>query len=251
MLASQRKEYILKVLRESGQVVAKSIAEELELSEDTIRRDLRELAADGRLQRVHGGALPSSPAVANFAGRQQLATDAKVALGRAAAKLIRPGQVAILDGGTTTLQLALHLAPDLNATIVTHSPTIAVALVEHPRVEVILIGGRLFKHSVVSVGAAAIESISRIRADLYFMGVTGIHPQAGLSTGDLEEAHIKRALIASAAETYVLVSAEKINAASPYVIAPLTEVDGVIIEANAPADVIRAYERAGVSVIRA
>ncbi len=251
MLASQRKEYILKVLRQSGQVVAKSIAEELELSEDTIRRDLRELAADGRLQRVHGGALPSSPAVANFAGRQQLATDAKVALGRAAAKLIRPGQVAILDGGTTTLQLALHLAPDLNATIVTHSPTIAVALVEHPRVEVILIGGRLFKHSVVSVGAAAIDAISRIRADLYFMGVTGIHPQAGLSTGDLEEAHIKRALIASAAETYVLVSAEKINAASPYVIAPLTEVEGVIIEASAPADVIRAYERAGVSVIRA
>lgn len=251
MLASQRKEYILKVLRESGQVVAKSIAEELELSEDTIRRDLRELAADGRLQRVHGGALPSSPAIANFAGRQQLATNAKVALGRAAAKLIRPGQVAILDGGTTTLQLALHLAPDLNATIVTHSPTIAVALVEHPRVEVILIGGRLFKHSVVSVGAAAIEAIGRIRADLYFMGVTGIHPQAGLSTGDLEEAHIKRALIASAAETYVLVSAEKINAASPYVIAPLTEVDGVIIESTAPADAIRAYERAGVSVIRA
>jgi DeoR/GlpR family transcriptional regulator of sugar metabolism len=251
MLASQRKAYILKVLQETGQVVAKSIAGELALSEDTIRRDLRELAAEGRLQRVHGGALPSSPAVVNFAGREQLAPDAKVALGRAAARLIRPGQVAILDGGTTTLQIARHLPPDLEATIVTHSPTIAVALVEHARVEVILLGGRLFKHSVVTVGAAAIEAIGRIRADVYFMGVTGIHAQAGLSTGDLEEAHIKRALIASAAETYVLVSAEKINAASPYLIAPLSEIDGVIIEANAPADAIRAYERAGLSVTRA
>jgi len=251
MLASQRKAYIVKVLRETGQVIAKTVATELELSEDTIRRDLRELAAEGKLQRVHGGALPSSPAIVNFAGGEQLAPDAKVALGRAAAKLIRPGQVIILDGGTSTLQIARHLPPDLQATVVTHSPTIAVALVEHPTVEVILLGGRLFKHSVVTVGAAAVDAISRIRADIYFMGVTAIHVQAGLSTGDLEESHIKRALMASAAETYVLISAEKINAASPYVIAQLNEVDGVIVESGAPADAIRSWEKAGVTVIRA
>ena len=251
MLASQRKEYLLTVLKETGQIIAKSVSQELGLSEDTIRRDLRELASEGRLQRVHGGALPASPAVGDFAARQQLAPDGKVAIGRAAAKLIRPGQVVILDGGTTTLQVARHLPTDLKATVVTHSPTIAVALVEHPSIEVVLIGGRLFKHSVVAVGAAAIEAIARIRADLYFMGVTGIHPQAGLSTGDLEEAHIKRALIASAAETYVLVSAEKLNAASPYVIAALTEVDGMIVEPGVAAESLARYEREGFSVLRA
>src|ERR1700726_2938011 len=230
MLTSQRKEYLLKVLRETGQVVAKSVSEELGLSEDTIRRDLRELASEGRLQRVHGGALPASPAVGDFAARQQLAPDGKASIGRAAAGLVKAGQVVILDGGTSTAQLARHLPLDLRATVVTHSPTIAVALVEHPSIEVVLIGGRLFKHSVVAVGAAAIEAIARIRADGYFMGGTGIHPQAGLSTGDLEEAHIKRALMASASETYVLVSAEKLNAASPYVIAALTEIDGMIVE---------------------
>jgi len=251
MLASQRKEYLLRVLKETGQIIAKSVSQELGLSEDTIRRDLRELASEGRLQRVHGGALPASAAVGDFAARQQLAPDGKVAIGRAAAQLVRPGQVVILDGGTTTLQLARHLPPDLKATVVTHSPTIAVALVEHPSIEVVLIGGRLFKHSVVAVGAAAIEAIARIRADLYFMGVTGIHPQAGLSTGDLEEAHIKRALIASAAETYVLVSAEKLNAASPYVIAALTEVDGMIVEPGVAAESLARYEREGFSVLRA
>ena len=132
--------------------------------------------------------------------------------------MIQRGQVVILDGGTTTLQIARHLPHDLRATVVTHSPTIAVALVEHPSIEVILLGGRLFKHSVVTVGAAAVEAVARIRADLYFMGVTGIHPKAGLSTGDLEESHMKRALMASAAETHVLASAEKIGTASPYVI---------------------------------
>jgi DeoR/GlpR family transcriptional regulator of sugar metabolism len=251
MLASQRKEYLLTVLKETGQIIAKSVSQELGLSEDTIRRDLRELASEGRLQRVHGGALPASPALGDFAARQQLAPDGKVAIGRAAAKLIRPGQVVILDGGTTTLQLARHLPPDLKATVVTHSPTIAVALVEHPSIEVVLIGGRLFKHSVVAVGAAAIEAIARIRADLYFMGVTGIHPQAGLSTGDLEEAHIKRALIASASETYVLVSAEKLNAASPYVIATIGEIDGMIVEPGVAAESLARYGREGFSVMRA
>jgi len=251
MLTRQRKEYLLGVLKETGQIVAKSVSHELGLSEDTIRRDLRELASEGRLQRVHGGALPASPAVGDFAARQQLAPDGKVAIGRAAAKWVRPGQVVILDGGTTTLQLAKHLPLDLKATVVTHSPTIAVALVEHPFIEVVLIGGRLFKHSVVAVGAAAIEAIARIRADVYFMGVTGIHPQAGLSTGDLEEAHIKRALMASASETYVLVSAEKLNAASPYVIAALTDIDGMIVEPGVAAKSLAAYEREGFSVTRA
>lgn len=251
MLTPQRKAYILKVLKDQGQVIAKEISEELELSEDTIRRDLRELAAEGKLQRVHGGALPASPAVGDFAVRQQIAPDGKVAVGRAAAALVRPGQVVILDGGTTTLQLAKHLPLDLHATVVTHSPTIAVALQQHPTIEVIMIGGRLFKHSVVAVGAAAVDAISRIRADVYFMGVTGIHPQAGLSTGDMEEAHIKRALSAAAAETHVLVTAEKVNAASPFVIAALADIDGVIVESSVPKTTIAAYKKLGLTVVRA
>ncbi len=251
MLTRQRKDYLLGILRKTGKIVAKTVSQELGLSEDTIRRDLRELAREGRLQRVHGGALPASPAVGDFAVRQQLAPEGKVAIGRAAAKLVKPGQVVILDGGTTTLQLAKHLPLDLRATVVTHSPTIAVALVEHPGVEVVLIGGRLFKHSVVAVGAAAIEGIARIRADLCFIGVTGVHPQAGLSTGDLEEAHVKRALIGAAAETYVLVSGEKLNAASPYVIVPVADVVGMVVEPGVPGDALGAYEELGVTVIRA
>src|SRR5215469_2097151 len=126
MLTSQRKDYLLRILRETGQIVAKTVSQELGLSEDTVRRDLRELAEEGRLQRVHGGALPASPAVGDFSRRQQLSTQGKAAIGRAAAGMVRPGQVVLLDGGTTAVQVARHLALDLNATVVTHSPTIAV-----------------------------------------------------------------------------------------------------------------------------
>jgi len=251
VLTRQRKQLILKKLRSDGQIVAKAVSHELGLSEDTIRRDLRELAQEGLLQRVHGGALPASPAIVNFAAREQLASAGKVAIGKAAAAMVQPGQVVILDGGTTTREMARHLRHDLRATVVTHSPTIAMELVAHPSVEVVLIGGRLFKHSVVAVGAAAIEAIAQIRADTFFMGVTGIHPEAGLSTGDLEEAHIKRRLSAAAADTIVLVSAEKLNAASPYVIAPITEASGIIVERSVPEDAIAVYKKLGIAVTRA
>jgi DeoR/GlpR family transcriptional regulator of sugar metabolism len=251
MLTRQRKNLILSRLQRDGQIIAKALSQELGLSEDTIRRDLRELAGEGRLQRVHGGALPASPAVADFAGRQRLGMEGKAAIGRAAAALVQPGQVVILDGGTTAVQMARHLAPNLCATVVTHSPSVAVALVAHPQVEVVLLGGRLFKHSIVAVGAAVIEAAAQVRADAFFMGVTGIHPEAGLSTGDLEEAHVKRALSRRAAETIVLASSEKLHAASAYVIAPLSEVSGMVVEADAPEDLIAPFKRAGLIVTRA
>ena len=251
MLTQQRKQHILDLLKKEGQVVAKTLAQELDLSEDTIRRDLRELAKEGLLQRVHGGALPASSAVADFATRQTIATDGKLAIARAAAKMIQPGQIVILDGGTTTVQLARQLPKTLAATVVTHSPSIAVELINHPSVEVILIGGKLFKHSVVTVGTAALEALSHIRADTYFMGVTGVHPEAGLSTGDLEEAHMKKALSHRAAETVVLASHEKLGVASAYFIMPVTEANALVIERNTPEKLVEPYEKLGVTVTRA
>ena len=137
----------------------------------------------------------------------------------------------------------------LVATVITHSPSIAVELVEHPNVAVELIGGRLFKHSVVAVGATAIEAIARVRADTYFMGVTGIHPDIGLTTGDPEEAAVKRALSQHAAETVVLASREKLGAASPFVVVPMSEVGTVIVEADTPEAVVAPYRAASVAII--
>jgi len=251
MLTTQRKQQILSLLKRNGQVIAKDVSLSMGISEDTVRRDLRELAQRGLLQRVHGGALPASPAIANFAARESITEEGKAAIGRAAAKMIKPGQVAILDGGTTARQVARHIPADLKATIVTHSPTIALELVNHPGIEVILIGGKLFKHSIVAVGAAAIEAISQLHADLFFMGVTGVHPKAGLTTGDFEEAAVKRALSHAAAETIVLASSEKLNAASPYAVVPLSEVSAIITEKAAGAALTRPYEKMKIRVIRA
>ena len=251
MLTTHRKKAILDLLKRDGQVVATDLSVAFEVSEDTIRRDLRELAAEGLLQRVHGGALPASPATAPFATRLGVEAEAKLRIARKAASLISPGQVVIIDGGTTSDLLVRQLPPELAATVVTHSPSVAVALAGHASVEVILLGGRLFKHSIVTVGAAAIEAASHVNADLYFMGVTGVHPTAGLSTGDFEEAHVKRALAARAAETIVLASASKLNAASPYRIGDIDLSQGIIVERGIDKRVGLSLEKAGATLIHA
>jgi len=251
MLTRQRKQLILEKLGAEGQVQSKALSILFDVSEDTIRRDLRELAAEGRLQRVHGGALPSSSAIAPFAERQSVKMDAKKRVARKGAQLISSGHVVIIDGGTTTSELITFFPPDLRITVVTHSPSIALGLVDHPAIEVILIGGRLYKHSIVAVGAAAIEGIENIHADLFFMGVTGIHPDAGLTTGDFEEACIKRAFSGRAAETVVLASPEKINTASSFVIGDVSSVNSIIVEDGTDKEWIRAVSEKGVSVVLA
>ncbi|WP_426339845.1 DeoR/GlpR family DNA-binding transcription regulator [Pseudoduganella sp. S-14] len=248
MLSSQRKLVLLEMLNREGKIVATDAAQALAVSEDTIRRDLRELAREGRLQRVHGGALPASPAIGDFAARQQIAPDDKSAIGRAAATLVQPGQVVFIDGGTTSAQLVRHLPPGLQATVVTHSPSIALELVSHPTIEVIMLGGRLFRHSVVNVGATTVDAIRQIRADLYFMGVCSVHPEAGLSTGDFEEAGVKRALSAAAAETIVLASPEKLTTASPYQVIPLDELAALVTVASVPEETLSPYRQRGITV---
>ena len=248
MLTRQRKELLLRILKEEGQIVAKKLSESLGLSEDTIRRDLRELAKEGLLTRVHGGALPVSPAVGNFAVREKLSPDAKSALARAAAAMIEPGQVVFIDGGTTAVQLARALPRDLRATVITHSPSVEVELVEHPDVDVIIIGGRLFKHSIVAMGAAAVEAVAQFRADLFFMGVCSLDPEAGIKTGDFDEAAMKRALSNAAQRTVVLASPEKLGTAAPFQIAPIATVDHIVVNREVDAALLAPYREMGIEV---
>lgn len=251
MLTSQRKKLILEKLALSGQVQSRQLSEDFGVSEDTVRRDLRELAAEGQLQRVHGGALPASAATATFGERKTLQLDSKRAVARKGASLIEAGQVVIIDGGTTTSEMIACMPRDRAFTVITHSPGIAVGLADYPLIEVIMIGGRLYKHSLVAVGASTIEAMANMRADIFFMGVTGVHAEAGLSTGDYEESSVKRALAARAAETIVLASAEKINRASAWVIGDIALVNTLVVEASTDDAELERFAAKGVVIIKA
>lgn len=249
MLRAQRQEWLVRRLQAEGRLVAKDIAAELGVSEDSVRRDLRELAAAGLCQRVYGGALPLSPAIADYATRREVAVASKLRVAAAAAALILPGSVVILDGGTTAQAVVAALPLDLQATVVTHSPTVAVALADRPGIEVHILGGRLFRHSMVTCGAAAVEAAQGIWADVFLLGVTGVHHETGLTTGDADEAAMKRALSRRAADTFVLASAEKIGTASPFLVLHVADVSGIVTDAPATDPTITRIIAAGTRVI--
>ena len=251
MLSEERRQAILGRLQADGKVVATELSAALEVSPDTVRRDLRELADAGLLRRVHGGALPPMHGARPYAVRSEQAPAAKAAIARATSKLVRDGQVILLDAGTTTLEVARHLPTDLEATVITNSPGIAVVLAEHPSVDVSVLGGILDKNAHALVGAATIEALRSIRADLLVLGVCSLHPEVGITVLELEESYVKRAMIANAAEVVAVSSAEKLGSAAPYVVAPLDELTYLVTEHSVPDEQVVQYEALGVEVVRA
>ncbi len=191
-----------------------------------------------------------SPAAANYATRTTVANESKALVARTAASMIQTGQTVFLDGGTTSAAICRALPAKLELTIVTHSPTVAVELADRPHTRVLVVGGTLFRHSLVTVGALALEYVNSVTVDLFFMGVSGVHPLHGLTTGDAEEAAMKRAISKRAAETYVLASTEKLGAASPHHVVNFNEVTAAITDERHP-KTLQALRRAGLRVVEA
>jgi DeoR/GlpR family transcriptional regulator of sugar metabolism len=247
MLTAERRQAILARVEREGRVVASELVASLGVSEDTVRRDLRELAGQGLLQRVHGGALAPAPAAASFTQRLEISHEQKAALAEAALPLLVGARVIVLDGGTTTLELARRLPLLYDGTVVTNSPPVASALANHPKAAVVLVGGRLLKESQVAVGAAAVEALHTVRADVCVLGICSLHPDVGVTTPDDEEAYVKRAMVASAGEVIALATADKLRTASPWVVAQLADIDHLVTDGDG--GLTRPYTSAGIDVV--
>jgi DeoR/GlpR family transcriptional regulator of sugar metabolism len=251
MLTAERRQLILDRLREDGKLVAAELSAALAVSPDTVRRDLQELAEAGLLRRVHGGALPPAVGATPYAVRREQAPAAKAAIARATARLLHDGQVILLDAGTTTLEVARHLPPELRATVITNSPPIAVALAEHPTVDVTVVGGTLEKDARALVGAATIEALRSVRADVLVLGICSLHPEVGITVNELEESYVKRAMIANAAEVVAVSSGDKLGSAAPYVVGPLDELTHLVTEESCANEQLEPYRAAGIEVVLA
>ena len=249
MLTAERRQEILVRLAREGKVVASELVDELGVSEDTVRRDLRELAAGGFVQRVHGGALPPAPGVPSFAQRLRVGPEAKAHLAQAALPLLEGAEVIVLDGGTTSLELARRLPPHRTCTVLTNSPPVATALAEHPSAEVVLLGGRLLKEAQVAVGPETIDALRLVNADACVLGICSLHPEVGVTTTEHDEAHVKRAMLESAAEVIALATADKLHTAAPWVVAPLADVTHLVTDAGE--ELTADYAAAGLSVVHA
>ncbi|RCW52970.1 DeoR/GlpR family DNA-binding transcription regulator [Halanaerobium sp. ST460_2HS_T2] len=248
MLKEERQQKILEILNAEQKVITSDLSERLSVSEDTIRRDLKELDNQGLIKRVYSGALRKGPPVVDFFSRQNIASDIKTKLAQKALRFIEDGQVLLIDGSTTNLHLVNQLPLSLKATIITNSPPISMALSNHKDVEVIMLGGILFKQSMINLGIQTVESLNTMVADLYIMGIYNIDAEMGISVPTLSECLVKRKMVEVSTEKIGLVTKDKLGTVSSQIICPSEELTYMITE-DIDSDIKNLYQKKNIIVV--
>src|SRR6202012_4754967 len=229
MLKQERQAYILHQVNLHNQVLSAGLSSELDVSEDTIRRDLQELADNKKLIKVHGGALSLSFNDYHYPSAPIYAHAQKKLIARKAAALIQNDMFVTTTGGTTVIELARHLPPTLKATFISGSLPVALEYTHHPLIDVILIGDKVSKNSRITVGGEAIAKIRQIKADICFLGINAMDPN-GVTDNDWEVVQVKKAMIESARTVICLTISEKINSYMPFHVCPVEDLDILITE---------------------
>jgi DeoR/GlpR family transcriptional regulator of sugar metabolism len=251
LLPEERAAAIRQRLERDGRIVAAEVAREFGATEDTIRRDLRELAALGVCRRVYGGALPVSPASGSLRERVGRDAAAKAALAREAAKLAAPGQFLFLDAGSTNLALAAALPSDADLTVAVNAPAIGAALLSRGGFRVVTIGGEVDPHVGGAIGAGALAALRDMRIDLTFLGACALDDTASVGAFSFEDAAWKRELVAASRMIAVAATNEKLGAVARFAVIAGAELDHLIVEANANPALLARYSEIGVNVRRA
>jgi len=249
MLKKERQAYILHQVNLHNKVLSSSLCTEINVSEDTIRRDLQELAEEGKIIKVHGGALSPSFNHVYFPTNGVYSQTQKKTIAQKAIGLISNGMFVLTSGGTTIIEMARMLPPQLKATFISGSIPAILEYMHHPNIEVILIGDKISKNSKITVGSQAIAKIKEVKADICFLGTNAIDLQQGITDNDWEVVQLKKAMIQSSKRVVCLSIAEKINTVQPIKVCGLEDIDVVITELPAHDPVLRPYLDAGVEIV--
>lgn len=245
--AAERQAQILHAARSVGRVEVLSLASQMDVTPETVRRDLTALERLGVLRRVHGGAMPVERFgfEPNVAMRESQFTAEKDRIGKSALDELPDGGSIIIDAGTTTVRLANVLPTDRKLTVVTHSLPVAMALASYANVTLHMLGGIVRGITLAAVGEWALRNIQDVSVDVTFLGINGITRDRGLTTPDLTEALIKRALAKAARRTVVLTDHSKFGRTDFAHVIGLEEVDTVITDIDLDAETAAEIEAAG------
>jgi DeoR/GlpR family transcriptional regulator of sugar metabolism len=246
-----RRDAIAARLAQGQSVVAAVLAAEFAISEDAIRRDLRALAAQGLCRRVYGGALPLVPGSTPIAARLEAGRERKQALARAAAALVRPGELLFLDSGSTNLAITAFLPENQDLIVATNSIHIAAALLPRPDLQLIMLGGSVDPVVGGCIDGAAVLSVAALNIDRCFLGACSVEPAAGVSAFEIGDATFKRALLAASRHSLVLATSDKLGARAPHRIASVDQLERLVVEHDVEPALLDALTRAGAHVLKA
>jgi DeoR/GlpR family transcriptional regulator of sugar metabolism len=247
MLTDERHRIIRLELASRGQVVANDLAVRFGISEDTARRDLRELSRNGECRRVYGGAVATAPHLA-LSERVSLGRDKKSNLARLAVTLLKPNQTLFIDGGSTNIMIANAIPQDMPLTVITNALGVASSLAEHELIKLIVLGGNFDPKLGTCVGSEALRSISQLHADLLFLGSCGVDFVQGVTAFDSAEAEVKRAMVNNSSSIAIAVTNDKLATAAPFRVVRSDAIQHLIVEQTAPKDILSAFESTGAVV---
>ena len=248
MLKKERQAYILHQVNLHNKVLSSSLCTEINVSEDTIRRDLQELSEEGKVIKVHGGALSHSFNHVYFSNNGVYSQNQKQIIAKKAIDLISNGMFVLTSGGTTIMELARSLPPQLKATFISGSIPAILEYMHHPNIEVIVIGDKISKNSKITVGSEAIAKIRQIKVDICFLGTNAIDVEHGITDNDWEVVQLKKAMIESSKKVVCLSIAEKINSVQPIRVCGLEDIDLLITELPPEDTLLKPYVDAGLKV---
>ncbi|MEK7200057.1 MAG: DeoR/GlpR family DNA-binding transcription regulator [Bacteroidota bacterium] len=247
MLKKERQAYILRQVSLHNSVLSADLSSSINVSEDTIRRDLNELAETGKIIKVHGGALSKS--FNSFYLRADVYNvDSKKLVAEKGASLIKDCMFILTGGGTTIIEMARLLPENLKATFFTVSIPAAYEYAQHPNIEVIFIGDKIAKKSQIAVGGEAISKIKHIKADLCFLGINAIDPEHGITDNDWDIVQVKNAMIEAAAKTVVMTISEKLNSSQRIRVCGVEDIDVLITELNPENNLLDPFRLNGVTI---
>jgi DeoR/GlpR family transcriptional regulator of sugar metabolism len=245
LLPAQRRQEILRAVR-NGTAHVSDLAESFGVSEMTVRRDLGALARDGKLERVHGGAVDAGTEP-GFSQIEVERFDIKDRLGRAAAAMVQDGMTVMIDIGTSTLQMARHLH-GRKITVVTTNLAVVEELLPDPDIELVLPGGIVRRNYRSLVGVLAEDSLRQIKSDILFLGTSGVDLEIGVWDTTMVEVPIKRLMIAGASEVVLIADAAKFSMTGMVRVCGPESISHIVTDAPLPASARSAVDAAGIEV---
>jgi len=248
MLKKERHDLVMRQINLHNRVLTSDLVQLLNVSEDTIRRDLQEMSDDNLLYKVHGGALSKSYH-STFDDSTVYAKDAKIVIAKKTIPLIKDGMVILTGGGTTIIELVKQLPENLHATFFTISPLVAVELAKYRKVEVILIGGLFSKNSQITYGGHVISQLSEINADLCLLGTSALHPTDGLTDTDWEINQLKKTMMSSSRKSAILCISEKLNISLRLKVAALENINYLVTELDPADEKLNEYQVKGLKLL--
>ena len=232
MLKEERQRTILNEVALHNKVLLTDIAEILDVSIDTVRRDVKELDTDNKLRKVHGGAVALGFTNTTVRNNNIYALEEKKKIAEKAVGMLKDGGVIFIDGGTTCVELARKIPENIKLTCFTMSLPVALELLVKPNVKVILIGGEVSKDSQISLGAGAINQLSEINVDYSFIGTGYVDSSYGLTEFDWDIVQVKKAVIKASKKTILLSISEKLNSQHRYKTCDINAINTMITELN-------------------